>query len=419
MTDGEVAGGGAVIDDADLLFLEKLCRGETADRRPFWEEYFAAVRGAAKAELHCHLAGSMRPETFRELARSIPDLDWSFCDAGFGYGVGPAVAGGTLEDAKRLLEYRKAGGSLSDYMLSYALPKTVLANEAALRRVIFEVCEDNHREGVRYLEIRFNPHMLTGGIRTAAYIEALAEGAERAERELPGFEAVLILSLVKDYEPEVVERLLDEVIEANGRAGVRGRVRGIDSAGNELGFAIEGHANVFARARAAGFAVVCHAGEAFACLEDGIGMIEGAVQILGARRIGHGLAAGIDPARLAGSEDMRGRPYDARRIEALAARQAALRGRLARERIAIEVCPSSNLHTGNVRSLAEHPLAVFLAEGLPVAVCTDNRWISHTKLTWEIVRMAKWLDLPIETARALADAAFSFRLDDIAGEDGC
>ena len=80
----------------------------------------------------------------------------------------------------------------------------------------------------------------------------------------------------------------------------------------------------------------------------------------------------------------------------------------------MEVCPSSNLHTGNVATLEEHPLRRFLADGVPVAICTDNRWISHTKLSWEIVRMARALALDESAIRRVVSSPFRYRLPDLA-----
>ena len=399
------------LDDSDRIFLFKLCGGETGQAYSRWETLLGEVKAWPKAELHCHLAGSMRPRTLKDLATSIHDLDWGFCAEGFGRSIARRIRDGTLDDIKRHLEYRKSGGSLSDYMLAYALPKTVLATESAIERVTFEVCEDSWREGVRYLEIRFNPWMLTGRIKPVPYIEALSRGIDRAAEAYPDLEVVLLLSLVKSYDPDLSRRILQETLEANEGPVCRGRVKGVDSAGNEIGWEAERYADVYAIARGAGLGIVCHAGEAFASMEDGVRTIEGALDYLGVRRIGHGLAAGLDARSLIGTSDLDGRVYDERRVEKITEMQVALRERLKREDIPIEVCPSSNIHTGNVSTLAAHPIRVFLSEGIPVTVCTDNRWVSHTKLSWEFVRLARELGLGTPVLERLARAAFDYRVD--------
>jgi adenosine deaminase len=402
------------LDTSDTRFLDKLCAGMKSAEKARWKRILETVVSMPKAELHCHLAGSMRPGTLRDLAKTVPALDWSFCDSGYGYSVRRRIAEGGLAEVTRLLEYRKTGGSLSDYMLAYSLPKTVLATEEALERVIYEVCEDAFREGIRYLEIRCNPRMLTGAIKVKPYLRALGRGLDRARDRYPGLEAVLLLSLVKDYSAEVVEEIVSEVLDAASVPPLRGKIGGVDSAGNEIGFCIARHAKAFAMARSAGMAVVCHAGEAFAAIEDGVAMIEDAVKILKAKRIGHGLAAGLDARRLRGTVDLNGRRYTEARLERLAARQRALRATLRKNDILVEVCPSSNLHTGNVASLGEHPMRSFLADGVPVAICTDNRWISHTKLAWEIVRMARALTLDEAAIGRIAEVSFRYRLADLA-----
>jgi len=402
------------MDTSDRIFLKKLCREDTREERARWEHLLESVIASPKAELHCHLAGSMRPETMKELAETTPGLDWSYCNERFGFEVFRKISEGDIEKVKRYLEYRKPRGSLSDYMIAYALPKTVLANEEAIRKVVFEVCEDNYREGVRYLEIRFNPKMISERVGIRDYIKAVVKGLDMAEERFQGLRAVLLLSLVKDYDAKTVEMIFDEVMEVNGTPEVRGRVKGVDSAGNEIGFSITSQAGVFEKARKAGLGIVCHAGEAFRSLEEGISVIQEAIGLLGAKRIGHGLAAGIDARRLIGKEDLYGKRYDEKRVEEIGERQKRLRRRLREEGVLIEVCPSSNVHTGNLVSISEHPLGTFITDGIPLAICTDNRWISHTKLNWEIVRMAKCLDLDFQTLDRIIATPFQYTLEKIA-----
>jgi len=402
-----------VLDANDRIFLKKLCGGGYARALALWENILARVITTPKAELHCHLDGSMRPETLSHLARSTPDLDWDLCTERFGPSISGTIAHGVMSEVKRYLEYREKRGSLSDYMRVYALPKTVVTTEYGVRKVAFEVCEDNYREGVRYLEIRFNPWMLGQTVAPRNYIKSLTTGIHEACEKYPNLEAVLLLSLVKDHDPSLVERILDESLAANGDPSVRGLIKGVDSAGNEIGFRPERYAEIFRRARDAGLPVVCHAGESYESLEDGVALIEEAIAVLSAKRIGHGLAAGINPSTLLGKNDAKGRPYDQKRLQKISERQRRLRERLRVENILVEVCPSSNIHTGTVHSIEEHPMGVFLEEGVPVAICTDNRWVSHTKLSWEIVRVAKSLDLDIASVNKIMSSTFKYKLAEL------
>lgn len=401
------------LDASDRIFLDKLCRGENEREAERWEAVLARVGAAPKAELHCHLAGSMRPGTLKHLAQSTPGINWDICAERFGPSVGNAIVHGVLGEVKRYLEYRVESGSLSDYMRAYALPKTVLVTEYGIRTVAFEVCEDNYLEGVRYLEIRFNPWMLDESISLPNHIKAIAQGIGEARLKYPDLEVALLLSLVKDHNLSLAKRILEESIEANNDPAVAGLIAGVDSAGNELGFHPPRYAEIFASARDAGLAVVCHAGEAYESLEDGVRFIEESIDILGARRIGHGLAAGLEAAALLGKCDVKGRPYDRKRIEAISERQRGLRKRLREENVLVEVCPSSNVHTGSVRSIEEHPVGLFIEEGVPVAICTDNRWVSHTKLSWEIVRIAKGFGLDAAAVDKIILAPFEYRLRDL------
>ena len=401
------------MDSSDRIYLKKLCADVPIGQRERWESLLKAILSSAKADLHCHLAGSMRPETLKHLANSIRDLDWGFCEEGFGRSIAYQIMSGDAERVKQFLEYRKSKGSLSDYMLAYTLPKTVLATENALRRVIFEVCEDSYCEGIRYLEIRFNPWSLTGKVKPGDHIKALATGIDAVTDTYADLEVVLLLSLVKDYDPDLAKRILDEALEVNSTSAVHGLIKGVDSAGNEIGFEPSKHATVFEHAKNAGLSVVCHAGEAFAALEDGVRLIENALDFLGARRIGHGLAAGIDAGKLAGSRDLNGKVYDRKRIHRIAESQNKLRKRLKKEDVPVEVCPSSNIHTGNVSSLEEHPMKAFFADGVPVVICTDNRWVSHTKLSWEILRVAKVFNIVGPVLEEILKAPFRYKLEQL------
>jgi adenosine deaminase len=298
-------------------------------------------------------------------------------------------------------------------MRVYALPKTVMVTEHGLRKVAFEVCEDNYREGARYLEIRFNPWMIGERISTKNHVKSLARGLGEAREKYPDLEAVLMLSLVKDHDPSLVEKILDESLEAARDPDAGSLLKGVDSSGNEIGFRPERYAKIFRRARDAGLSVVCHAGESYESLEDGITLIEEAIDILGAKRIGHGIAAGIDASALLGRDDLNRGQYDRKRAEKISERQRKLRKRLRVENILVEVCPSSNIHTGTIRSIKEHPLGVFLDEGVPVAICTDNRWISHTKLSWEIVRMARSLNLDTAAVNKIISTPFKYKLAEL------
>ena len=402
-----------ILDVSDKIFIRKLCGGEDAQGLAQWEDVLDRVAAAPKAELHCHLAGSMRPETLKHLAQSTPGINWGICAERFGPSVGDVIAHGVMGEVKRYLEYRVENGSLADYMRAYALPKTVLSTEYGIRTVAFEVCEDNYREGVRYLEIRFNPWMIDESITLLNHIKSIARGINEARQKYPDLEVALLLSIVKDHDLSLARRILDESIEANNDPSVGGLIKGVDSAGNEIGFHPPKYAEIFARAREAGLSVVCHAGEAYESLEDGVRFIEGSIDILGARRIGHGLAAGLDATALLGKKDAYGRPYDRKRIEAISERQRRLRERLREENVLVEVCPSSNLHTGSVASIEEHPVGLFMEERVPVAICTDNRWVSHTRLSWEIVRIAKSFGLDAAAVDRIIRAPFEYKLGNL------
>ena len=230
------------------------------------------------------------------------------------------------------------GMGIDEALACFALTLSVLQDPAAVARVAAEICEDAEKEGVSALEIRFAPQLHQG-----AALEAIVEAAIDGVRGRAG----IILCGLYGEPPEVLERL---VTTASSRSGVVG----IDLAGAPLPghkVTMVDYAPAFQRARNLGLGRTVHAGEGRSVRE-----IRVAIEQLGAQRIGHGVTLLDDPEVLE---------------------------LVVSEQVTIEACPSSNLHTGCIAAIEEHPLPRWLALGVRATVCTDNTLFSAVTMPQE------------------------------------
>jgi adenosine deaminase len=299
------------------------------------------LRRMPKAELHCHLDGSLRPETMLDLARD--------------HGIKLP-----REDATALRKYMCADNvsDLADYLHRFDTTISILQTTSALERVAYELVEDASKDGLRYIEIRNAPHLnIRGGLTVDEVIEATLRGLRRGERDF-GTVARFITCSLRHWDPA-------RSLEA-AQAAVRhmhSGVVGFDLAGAEADFAASDHAEAFAYARRHFLQVTCHAGEA-----AGPASIEGALFDCNVSRLGHGVRAGEDPALL---EYIRHRG------------------------ITLEMCPTSNAQTHAVPSYAQHPLKRYLDSGVRVTINTDSRLISGVTLTDEYARAVNELGITV------------------------
>lgn len=298
------------------------------------------------ADLHRHLDGSLRPGTVRELAAAL----------------------GSEVPADLLF---RPGMGLADALSRFGFTLSLLRTPEAVRRVAAEICEDAAAEGVEALEIRFGPQLhldaaaRARGLDVAAILDAAIDGA--AGR------AGLILCGIYGEPPEVLEELVD-------LAATRPAVVGVDLAGGpqpEHRARLSDYAGSFARAARLGLGRTAHAGEGRPPSE-----IREAVEILGAQRIGHGTTLLADPQVAA----------------------------LVRERgVIIEACLTSNVHTGVITSVDQHPLARWLAQGIRATVCTDNTLLSDTTAAREYALAAALPGMTAELFETLLTNAASGR----------
>jgi adenosine deaminase len=295
-----------------------------------------------KAELHCHLDGSLRPATMLDLAREA-------CIE---------LPRGTPDD---LCTYMCADNvtDLADYLHRFDTTISLLQTSDALERVAYELVEDACRDGLRYIEVRNAPHLnIHAGLDVDEVIEATLRGLARGEAEF-GTIARFITCSLRHWDPA-------RSLEA-AKAAVRHRdagVVGFDLAGPEAEFSAADHAAAFAYAREHFLQVTCHAGEA-----AGPESIRRAIFDCNVARIGHGVRAEEDPALLDYIRDTG---------------------------ITLEMCPTSNEQTHAVVSYQDHPFKRYLDSGVQVTINTDSRLISGVTLTSEYARLVNELGLTVQ-----------------------
>jgi adenosine deaminase len=297
-------------------------------------------------DLHRHLDGSVRLETVIELAREK--------------GI-PLPA----DDVASLRPYVVVEGKtrgLMDFISRFRYLTAILDDLDACRRVAYENVEDAQREGIDYIELRFSPWFMseTHQLDPAGVVEAVADGIRCAERDT-GVRAQMIGILSRTYDAETCHRELDALLAH------RDHLVAIDLAGDELRYPASRFREHFKRARDAGLEVTVHAGEA-----DGPESVWAAIRELGARRIGHGIHSLGDPE---------------------------LVNYLAEHRIGLEVCITSNIHTGTVESYRDHPVRLLFEQGLLVNLNTDDPAISGIDLAHEYETAAREAGLSADQSR--------------------
>ena len=299
---------------------------------------------APKVVLHDHLDGGLRPETLIELAEEngYPDLPTT-----------------NIEELSEWFHRGANRRDLSLYLETFQHTVGVMQTPDACYRVAAECAEDLAADGVVYAEIRYAPSLMTEkGSSIDEVIEATTAGFIEGSKNSNLTIGTLITAMrTADDSTEIAE------------AAVRHRDRGVvgfDIAGREAGFPPTLHLEAFQYLRRENFHFTIHAGEAF-----GVPSIWEAVQFCGAERLGHGVRI-VDDI----SFDTNGKPQ-------LGRLAAYIRDR----RLPLELCPTSNVHTGAVGSIAEHPIGLLRELGFRVTLNTDNRLMSDVSMTSEMMAL--------------------------------
>lgn len=304
------------------------------------------IQSIPKADLHCHLDGSLRPETILDIARS----------------EGLSLPADDREGIREAVHAGKHCEDLVDYLKAFDITCKVLQSEAALRRVAFELAEDAAAENVRYLEVRYAPILHTArGLRLDQIVEAVLDGLQDAEQRYD-IKTGLIICGIRNMMPETSMRVAELAVAFKNRGVV-----GFDLAGAEYNNPAKLHREAFYLIRNNNINVTIHAGEAY-----GPESIHQSIHHCGAHRIGHG-------TRLRENGDLLNFVND--------------------HRIPLEICLKSNIQTRAVESMASHPFKFYLDLGLRVTLNTDNRLITDTTVSDEYFLACQQWNLGVDELR--------------------
>ena len=276
-----------------------------------------------KIELHVHLEGTVRARTLLQIAgrNDVP------------------LPADSEEGLAGLYEFR----DFAHFIEVWILTTGALRTDRDFRQVVVDYAGEAAGHGAVYLEGIFSPaEPVRRGVRWDEVFAGYCDGAQEA-RERHGVQVALTPDIPRGYPLEAAELTASYAVAYRDRGVV-----GLGLGGKEIEFPPEPYAPAFALARDGGIGSVPHAGEV-----AGVASIRGALGSLGADRIRHGIRAVDDPGLV---------------------RELASRG------IVLDVCPISNLRTGAVASLAEHPLPVLAAAGVLCSVSTDDPAMFGTDL---------------------------------------
>jgi aminodeoxyfutalosine deaminase len=314
-----------------------------------------------KIELHVHLEGTVRPRTLLQIARRN----------------GVTLPADSEAGLAALYEFR----DFTHFIQTWVMTTSALMTEQDFRQVVVDYAAEAASHGAVYLEGIFTPaEPVRRGAAWDEVFTGYCDGAQEA-REVHGVQVRLTPDIPRGYPVEAAELTARHSIAYRDRGVV-----GLGLGGLEADFPLEPYAPAFEVARDGGIPAVPHAGEA-----AGPNSVRNALDVLQAVRIRHGIRAIEDPALVADLE---------------------ARG------IVLDVCPVSNLRTGVVASVAEHPLPALVAARVACSVSTDDPAMFGTDLSADY-QVARQLGVPARlcylagAAGALCDDATRAEIEEI------
>ncbi len=295
-----------------------------------------------KIDLHRHLEGSLRLSTLADIAHQ--------------HGVDlPSLS---LEELRPYVQVVDDPPDFLSFLAKFRLLRRFYSSREAVERIAYEAVADAAEDNVRYLELRFSPVALAlnQGFNFEDVIDWVILAVDKAQKEHDI--QVRLIVLTNRHEPQYAPRLAEIAIDRKNKGIVA-----LDLAGDEVNFPhLDPFIKIFNHAKKEGLHITVHAAEAGPATNA-----REAIEKLGAERIGHGI-----------------------RIR----ENIAVMDMVKREQITLEVCPTSNLQTGVVSKLGQHPLFAFHQIGIPVTVNTDDPSISNTTLTDEFLVATNSVGVP-------------------------
>jgi len=294
-----------------------------------------------KVELHLHLEGAIPHRSFWELVEK--------------YGGDPSVP--TLHDLKKKFSFR----SFSHFIDTWIWKNQYLREYEDFEYISESVANDLEKQNIQYAEIFYSPpDFKHHGLEPQLLTESIRKGLDKNQNT----QIKLIADLVRDFGPLNAEKTLEEINEVKDLG-----ILGIGLGGSENKFPPEPYARVFSLAKDMGFKSTVHAGEA----SDPVGVWE-TIQYLNPDRIGHGTKA-VEDSKL---------------VEYFVSNQ-----------VPIEICPISNLRTGIVSDIADHPVREFFEKGILVTINTDDPKMFDTSLAIEYRLLVEKLGFSKDSIRTV------------------
>lgn len=281
-------------------------------------------------DLHRHLDGNINPATVWDLAQQ--------------HNI--KLPGSTVDEFTPHAQIQDQTSDLLAFLQKLDYGVSVLANLDAVYRVAYENVKDAKLHGLDYTELRFSPYYMARAFNLdmAEVVNVVADAVASASKEFK-VKTNLIGILSRTFGSEICQQELIAILTH------KDKITALDLAGDELNYPAEMFVGHFKQARDAGLKITVHAGEA-----AGPESVWNAINLLGATRIGHGVAA---------TQDIKLMDY------------------LRDNKIAIESCPTSNYQTATVQDLTKHPLKTFLNHGVIVCLNTDDPAVSNITLEHE------------------------------------
>lgn len=306
------------------------------------------IKSLPKVEQHVHIVGSVRPETLLWLiGQSDLNLPYE-----------------TLDDLNDFYAYR----DFDHFLNIYSTVNDLITHEKYYETITYEMLQNQHSCGVRHVECIFSAYdHMDRGLSFKDMVFYINKAIRKAQRDF-GLSCNIRVDLVRNYGPEVGRKVLHE-IQSN-----RDNIVAIDTGGTEEGYSPRLYASVYKAARDQGLRLVAHQGEA-----AGVDYVWECLDYLKPERLGHGVAAAKDPALLTA---------------------------IAKQGVSIETCPISNLRTGAVKLLRDHPIRAFMNAGIKVSVNTDDPPMFGTDMNNEYLHLNKELGFTV-------DELFKISLDSI------
>jgi adenosine deaminase len=317
-------------------------------------------REVRKVELHRHLEGAVRLQTILEGAEEA----------------------GVVLPTKNILELKDYTcvlfpmADLATVLKKMFTVQAVLATPGILKRIAYEACRDAFTEGIRVLELRYSLGFINfkhPGLNYDLIHQSIVSGVEQAENELQGKLAVgLIATISRDIGMADAEKTTDFVVNH------KDSFVGFDLAGDEAGFKSSLFKKCFDRVKSQGLGITVHAGEI--TTPGASKLVQESIELLGATRIGHGVAIAEDPEVIDFVKS---------------------------KNVVLEVCPTSNVYTKVCENIASHPISKLIKAGVRVTLNSDDPQFFGISLSHEYEVLARYLDFSLSDFEKLNEEALN------------